>query len=105
MTMRVHFDGFAGARVALNDTTARIPVSPLDVARAAALTCGPAPALDPLRRLMRLGAFVLEILAHLDVDAQGCLAVVGLKGLEPNREVRAKPTAGGGDCTRSRRNA
>jgi hypothetical protein len=96
MTIRAHFDGFSGARVALNDTTARIPVSPLDVARAAALTCGPAPALDPLRRLMRLGAFVLEILAHLDVDAQGCLAVVGLEGLEPTAKSELSQRLGVG---------
>jgi hypothetical protein len=35
--------------------TALVPVSPLDVARAAALTCGPAPALDRLRGLPRAG--------------------------------------------------
>jgi hypothetical protein len=81
--MLVHYDGFAGHRVALNGTTAHVPASPLDVARAAALTCGPAPTLPPIRRLMRLGAFVLETLAHLDVADGGGLAVVGLDGLEP----------------------
>jgi hypothetical protein len=92
----VHFHGFTGARATLNDTTARIPVSPLDVARAAALTCGPAPALDPLRRLMRLGAFALEILAHLDLDAHGNLAVVGLEGLEPTAKSELSQRLGVG---------
>jgi hypothetical protein len=96
MTMRVHFDGFTGVRATLHDTTARIPVSPLDVARAAALTCGPAPALDPLRRLMRLGAFALEILAHLDLDAHGNLAVVGLEGLEPTAKSELSQRLGVG---------
>ena len=32
---------------------------------------------------MRLGAFMLETLAHLDVVEGGGLAVVGLDGLEP----------------------
>jgi hypothetical protein len=79
----VHYDGFAGHRVALNGITAHVAASPLDVARAAALTCGPAPTLAPIRRLMRLGGFVLETLAHLDVAEGGGLVVIGLDGLEP----------------------
>jgi hypothetical protein len=83
MSVRVHYDGYVGARAVLNGTAARVAATPLDVARAVALTCGPAPALDPLRRLMRLGAHVLEVLAHLDRDGAGALRVVGLDGLEP----------------------
>ncbi len=94
--MRVHYDGFAGHRVALNDTTAHVTASPLDVARAVALTCGPAPALGPLRRLMRLGAFVLETLAHLDVAEGGSLAVVGLDGLEPTAKSELSQRLGVG---------
>jgi hypothetical protein len=82
MSVRAHFDGFVAPRKALNGTTVSVAVFPLDIARAAALTCGPAPGLGPLRRLMRLGAIVLELLAHLDVDAGGSVRVIGLDGLE-----------------------
>jgi hypothetical protein len=94
--MVVRYDGFAGHRVVLNGTTAHVPASPLDVARAAALTCGPAPTLPPIRRLMRLGAFVLETLAHLDIADGGGLAVVGLDGLEPTARSELSQRLGGG---------
>lgn len=76
------FNGFQAPRTALNGTATAIPATPLDIARAAALTCGPAPALSPLRRLTRLGAIVLELLAHLDIGPAGQVQVVGLEGLE-----------------------
>ena len=97
--MQVHFNGFAPGRDALNGTTSLRQVAPLDVARATALTCGPAPGLEPLRRLMRLGSFVLETLAHLDVNPTGGLRVVGLDGLDPTARSELSQRLGVG-CAR-----